>query len=425
MVTPPNTTLGENLVFQSSVLNASNASNISKVSQASSANLEVPKKSRTRRPHRKERRESTRKTAVMLKKPPTVGSLIKRFFLMLVVDVILPVVVFFVLKMFISDVWALLIGCVPALLSVIVKLIWYRSVDVIGLLVAVAFAISAVVAAVTSNARLLVFEKSVVTVILGFVFLFTLLPIRGHYKGRLRIMHPMVFTIVSQIVPLGDVEILEETASMGSLSDYTASDTSSIRTSDTANAVPPRDVRGQVHPESSRGDVQPDNSAEELMETNDTSVEKPYEDTPLRCSKWIFLFATSKRMRFDMRLLTAFWGCALIVEFLGRLIMVLSPLSISNVVLFSNVYFAVVLILGCIITIAYAARMRRRVRKEIAQREEKGEIRQVEFQPEDVEMGHPQAQPTEQPMSMENRGPSYDREAIRITEAPPITIRES
>ncbi|KAJ3038704.1 hypothetical protein HK097_003085 [Rhizophlyctis rosea] len=134
--------------------------------------------------------------------PPKIQAQVLRFCSVFIVDIVLPVALYFILKTWLSPVWALLIGGVPALLSVIVKGTIKRSIDIAGLLVFVAFAISAIVAATTSNARLLVMEKALVTSVLGLVFLLTLIPVRITLKGRKRELRPVLFYMIKQMVPM-------------------------------------------------------------------------------------------------------------------------------------------------------------------------------------------------------------------------------
>ncbi|KAI8591987.1 hypothetical protein BDZ88DRAFT_328098 [Geranomyces variabilis] len=347
-----------------------------------------------------------RRSAVAVKKPPTPRTLVRKFVQMLVVDVVLPVAVYYILKTYISGVYALLIGSVPALLSVIVKWFFHRTVDIVGLLVFVAFAISAIVAATIHSTRALVFEKSLVTVVLGVLFFVTLIPMKFTWRGERMHTSPMIFLILKQFLPLGDVEVLDAAASDASDSD-TDSDTCTQTDADepaegatvpsnaeqkTAAgsashslgpsqplATPPAvsHSKQQVYPESSLDEIETPAGSSESLAPKDVINSKiaiaPGET--VRMSKWDFLYRTSRRLRYDMRVLTVFWGAVLIVEMIGRVIMVISPLSDDNVVLYANVWFAVILILGIIVTVIYAIFMRRRIRKSIASREQAGEIK--------------------------------------------------
>ncbi|KAJ3180883.1 hypothetical protein HDU87_001523 [Geranomyces variabilis] len=330
---------------------------------------------------------------------------------MLVVDVVLPVGVYYILKTYISGVYALLIGSVPALLSVIVKWFFHRTVDIVGLLVFVAFAISAIVAATIHSTRALVFEKSLVTVVLGVLFFVTLIPMKLTWRGERMHTSPMIFLILKQFLPLGDVEVLDTAASDASDSD-TESDTCTQTDAEESakgvvavpsneeqkaaaagsaspslgpsqpSATPPAvssHSKQQVYPESSLDEIEtPAGSSESLTPKDSIIDSKAAAAAPgetVRMSKWDFLYSNSRRLRYDMRVLTIFWGAVLIVEMIGRVIMVISPLSDDSVVLYANVWFAVILIIGIIATVIYAIFMRRRIRKSIASREQAGEIK--------------------------------------------------
>ncbi|KAJ3163690.1 hypothetical protein HDU86_000284 [Geranomyces michiganensis] len=357
-------------------------------------------------------RRSRRRSAVAVKKPPTPRTLVRKFFVMLVVDVVLPVAVYFILKTFISGVWALLIGSIPALLSVIVKGFFYRTVDIVGLLVFVAFAISAIVAATIHSTRALVFEKSLVTVVLGVLFFVTLIPMKFTWRGQPMHTSPMIFLILKQFLPLGDVEVLHTAAGDASDSESDTESDTRTQTTDpdgvdkseksttlttgapqsgaiadlpspaiTAASQPPapppavsHGSKPQVHPELSLSTIEtPAGSSQSLVSNSAVNAKAPTES--VRMSKWDFLYTTSRHLRYDMRLLTIFWGGVLIVEMIGRVVMVISPLSDDNVVLYANVWFAVILILGIIMTVIYAIFMRRRIRKTIADSEQAGDIK--------------------------------------------------
>jgi len=204
----------------------------------------------------------------------------------LIMDVALPVALYFILKAYVAPVWALLIAGAPALLAVVLKGAIKRQLDIIGLLVFCAFGISAVVAIASGDPRILVFEKSMVTAVLGVIFLISLAPIKIRPRDRCCtpcrkgfVLKPFLFYVVRQMVPLGKLCTEEKTV------------------------------------------VQ-----------------------PKRRDKYDWLFEnipTFKRLMFN---LTIFWGIGFFIEFVGRLAMVLSPLSLDQVVLYANIFFAVVMV---------------------------------------------------------------------------------
>lgn len=215
----------------------------------------------------------------------------------IIADVIIPVVLYFILNKFIDPWIALLIGSVPALLIVIVKGVWKRTVDIVALTVFVAFAISAIVAVATRNGRILIFEKSVVTFILGIVFFISLIPFtipRFWSKDKTPLqVKPLVLIVGKQLLPLGDMN---------------------------------KQTTGGVE-----------------------------------ITRWDWMYDTIPRFRRECRILTAVWAFGLIAEFLGRMGMYLSVLTLDQVVLYANVYFGVILGILVIITIVYMFWVRKKV----------------------------------------------------------------
>ncbi|CAG8581516.1 17505_t:CDS:1 [Acaulospora morrowiae] len=108
---------------------------------------------------------------------------------MIFVEVILPIILYFILEKYLPVIWALVISGVPPLIVVIVGLIRHRRVDVLGVLIVFSFIVGAIVAGVQGDPRLYLLRESFITGVIGFVFLITLIPIK---VGSFR-MRPMVF----------------------------------------------------------------------------------------------------------------------------------------------------------------------------------------------------------------------------------------
>lgn len=72
-----------------------------------------------------------------------------------------------------------------------------------------------------------------------------------------------------------------------------------------------------------------------------------------------------KLFRNGMRMLTAMWGVVLLLEFVARLIMYFSTLTIDQLVLYSNVVLGVLLGTMGVFTIIYSHRLRTKTRKEV------------------------------------------------------------
>ncbi|KAG2171543.1 hypothetical protein INT43_008269 [Umbelopsis isabellina] len=96
----------------------------------------------------------------------------------LLIEVILPVALYYILKSHMSMLAALLISSAPAILSVFVKAIWYRRVDPLGVLIVGGFIISAAISVIDANPRVLLLRESCTTAAMGLFFFLSLIPIK-------------------------------------------------------------------------------------------------------------------------------------------------------------------------------------------------------------------------------------------------------
>ncbi|KAG2171542.1 hypothetical protein INT43_008268 [Umbelopsis isabellina] len=114
----------------------------------------------------------------------------------LVVDVVLPIMLYYILKEHISQLAALLISSAPPCAMVIFQAIFTRRFDPLGIIIILSFVISAAVSVIDSNPRILLFKDSITTGCLGTIFLCSLLPInfwKIHFK-------PITFGVASQML---------------------------------------------------------------------------------------------------------------------------------------------------------------------------------------------------------------------------------
>ncbi|CAF4978333.1 unnamed protein product, partial [Rotaria sp. Silwood1] len=130
---------------------------------------------------------------------------IPHFLLTILVDIILPLITYFILQKYIKPVYALLAAGTPPLFMVIFKAIWFCTFDALGFIVFVTFAISGIVAIITRNPIVLLLEKSLVTFILSIIFAITLIPFHCcHYRCRLR---PLAYYMYKDLVPTNREEV--------------------------------------------------------------------------------------------------------------------------------------------------------------------------------------------------------------------------
>ncbi|KAI8330911.1 hypothetical protein BC941DRAFT_361061 [Chlamydoabsidia padenii] len=121
---------------------------------------------------------------------------IRMFALMLFVDIGLPLALYYILKMYISELLALIISGVPPLLHVIINFIIKRRVEVIGCICIFSFILSAVLTLISGNARLALLRDSTTTAVIATAFIITLIPLRTHWFK----LYPMTFLIATQLM---------------------------------------------------------------------------------------------------------------------------------------------------------------------------------------------------------------------------------
>ncbi|KAI8877333.1 hypothetical protein K501DRAFT_260564 [Backusella circina FSU 941] len=113
----------------------------------------------------------------------------------LIVDVALPLILYYTLRNTIGPVYALLISGIPPLLQVIFGFIRNRKVHALGCMIVIAFIVSAVVSIITGDARIAVLRESIITGIVGILFLITSIPF--HFRNFTN--RTLIFLISQQI----------------------------------------------------------------------------------------------------------------------------------------------------------------------------------------------------------------------------------
>ncbi|KAG2171607.1 hypothetical protein INT43_008333 [Umbelopsis isabellina] len=114
----------------------------------------------------------------------------------LLVDVVLPIMLYEILKQHISQLVALLISSAPPCAMVIFRAIFHRRLDPLGSIIIISFAITAAVSVIDSNPRILLFKDSITTGSLGTIFLSSLIPIKI-WRWQIK---PMTYSIASQML---------------------------------------------------------------------------------------------------------------------------------------------------------------------------------------------------------------------------------
>jgi hypothetical protein len=122
------------------------------------------------------------------------------FFGSLVIDIGLPLGIYYGMKDHTSAIAALFVSSIPPLLFVIGKFIYFRRVDVLGCLFCFGFILSGIFALATGDARLVMLRDSSITCVTGLCFLLTLIP----FRTKRIIIIPLSYMIFSQMFSGGD-----------------------------------------------------------------------------------------------------------------------------------------------------------------------------------------------------------------------------
>ncbi|KAI9028129.1 hypothetical protein CLU79DRAFT_737900 [Phycomyces nitens] len=115
--------------------------------------------------------------------------------IVLTINVGLPLLIYYVLKMYVSILIALVLSGIPPLLSVLVTFYRKRRVDVLGVIFVVSFIVSAILTLISGDARYALLRDSVTTALVGFMFLVTLIPLHTRWLT----IRPLTYLITHQM----------------------------------------------------------------------------------------------------------------------------------------------------------------------------------------------------------------------------------
>jgi hypothetical protein len=249
---------------------------------------------------------------------------IPHFLATILVDVILPLIIYFTLQKHIKPVYALLIAGTPPLLMVIFKAIRSRTFDALGFIVFIGFVISGVVAIITRNPIILLLEKSLITGIVSLIFAITLIPFQCcHHRCRLR---PLAYYFYQDLVPTNRAQV----------------------------GLPESLFRNRQE----SIDEQPSEREVLIPQLSDREeVAEVY--------KWVYINCSSFRVSCYM--ITSIWALGLLSEFLARLTLILVHLSVNKIVIYGNVILSSVTIICTLMTIICVTRERKQTMRLIEQ----------------------------------------------------------
>lgn len=228
----------------------------------------------------------------------TVKHHIPRFLVTILVDLILPFVIYLALQKRTKPVHALISAGIPPLIMVVVKAVVARTFDALGFLVFFGFSASAIVAIITRNPIVLLLEKSLVNGLLSVVFAVTLIPFRCcHYRCHIR---PLAYYFYQDFVPtkradvgLPDVLFENEREPM---------DESDLLENSVLATLTPKQEVSQVY-------------------------------------EWIY--AHCSPFRRSCYLITSIWAVGLLLEFLARVALIVLRLSVEQIFIYGHVILSV------------------------------------------------------------------------------------
>jgi hypothetical protein len=240
---------------------------------------------------------------------------IPRFIITILVDVILPLIIYFSLQRRIKPVYALLVAGTPPLIMVIIKGLLSRTFDALGFLVFIAFLISAIVAVITHNPILLLLEKSVVTGILSIIFGLTLIPLDCYqYPFHIR---PLAYYFYQDLVPTKRNEV----------------------------GLPDDIFRNELESFDGQRDDQP------------SVINVSHKEEVAQVYEWIYAHCSSFRTACHM--ITSIWSIGFLFEFIGRLTLILVHLKVDKIVLYGTVILTIITIIMIILSIICIAKERK------------------------------------------------------------------
>ncbi|KAI8073416.1 uncharacterized protein B0P05DRAFT_588700 [Gilbertella persicaria] len=219
-------------------------------------------------------------------------------FYLFLFDIGLPLALYYILKIWLSVLIALIISGIPPLLRVIYVFWKRRQVDILGCIFVISFILSAVLSVISGNVRLALLRDSTTTALISVMFFITLIPIRTKWFT----VRPIVFMASQQIMA----------------------------------ERPPivwTDKNGEEH-------------TTELMEMI-----------------WIHVHEYRK----FCYIINALWAVFLMAEFVAKVIMIESSLTVDQIVLYGNIMVIVVVVGMTIFTVLYSRQVTKSTTAQIAE----------------------------------------------------------
>ncbi|UJR17612.1 hypothetical protein I4U23_004508 [Adineta vaga] len=217
------------------------------------------------------------------------------------IDIVIPLLIYFVLENRIKPVYALLAASSPPFFMVIVKIIWVRSFDAIGFVMFIAFITSAVLALVLKSPKILLLEKSLLTGVGAVVFAITLIPF--HYCCNRCQLRPIVYYFYPDLIPITRAEF----------------------------GLP---------------DVIFDNNG--YIELKDDKKKEILSNMKEAAQVYAWIYDHCSSFRISCYFMTCVWITAFSIEFIFRIIFISLNLSVNSIFIYGQIVFGIV-VAGCAI----------------------------------------------------------------------------
>ena len=237
---------------------------------------------------------------------------IPRFVTTIIIDVILPLVIFIIFQKYMRPVYALLAASSPPLFMVIFKAVWLCTFDALGFLVFFSFMITAVVAIISRNPIIILLEKSLITGILSLIFGITLIKFQC-CKHRCR-WRPLAYYFYQDLVPTKRIDI--------GLPDSIFNDQSE----------------------------QIDDKYSQLRE--EVLIEKlSHKQEVAQVYEWLYAYCPSFRL--SCYLITSVWSVGYFIEFFIRLTFILIGLPVSKIVIYGHIILSSITVLMIVLSVIF------------------------------------------------------------------------
>lgn len=248
---------------------------------------------------------------------------VPRFIITVLVDVVLPMLVYLCLQQYIRPVYALLAAGIPPLIMIVVKAIVSRTFDALGFIILIGFAGSAIAAIITHNPKIILLEKSLVTGFISIVFAVTLLPLDCFCQLR-----PLAFYFYQDLVPTNRAQV--------GLPDCLFDD----------DPIDRRGHRREFHIETTRSNL-----------SRKQEVAQVYE--------WLYAHCSS--FRYSCYSITSVWSLGLLLEFLARFLLIVLRFPVHKVFIYGHIILTSITVLLILLTIYFITRERKQTLLSIEQ----------------------------------------------------------